>query len=118
MSDLKLEGKLIAIFDKQQVTDSFSKREFVIETDDQYPQVIKFEFTQNACDKLDGFKIGDLVGVHFNVRGRKWTNKDGKDTYFVTLNAWMIKRLSAGADNSPSQDVPPIDMGAADDLPF
>ena len=53
MSDLKLEGNIIAIFEKQQVTDSFAKREFVIETADEYPQTIKFEFTQNKCDELD-----------------------------------------------------------------
>lgn len=121
MSDLKLEGKIIAIFDKQQVTDSFAKREFVIETDDQYPQSVKFELTQNKCDEIDNYKIDDTVDVHFNVRGRKWTNKDNKDVYFVSLNAWRIEGQSNNNANgsAPTEDdIPPMDEGMADDLPF
>ncbi len=121
MSELKLEGKIIAVFDKQQVTDTFAKREFVIETDDQYPQAVKFELTQNKCDEIDSYKIGDDVIVHFNVRGRKWTNKEGKDVYFISLNAWRLESLSAANNDVPPPtegDIPPLDDGMADDLPF
>ena len=45
MSELKLKGRITAIMDKQQVTDTFAKREFVVETDEQYPQMVKFELT-------------------------------------------------------------------------
>ena len=46
MSDAKLEvtGVLYKDFGTQRVTDKMEKREFVIETtDEQYPQLIKFE---------------------------------------------------------------------------
>ncbi len=124
MSELTLEGKLVAVFEKQQVTDSFAKREFVVETDDQYPQTIKFELTQNKCDAIDDYKVGDDINVHFNVRGRKWHNaKKNEDVYFVTLNAWRLEAKSSnqtGSDNPPpsENDIPPVDDGMADDLPF
>ena len=47
MSELKLKGRVTAIFDKQQITDTFAKREFVVETDEQYPQMVKVELTQS-----------------------------------------------------------------------
>lgn len=122
MSELKLTGKIIAIMDKQQVTDTFSKREFVIETDEQYPQMVKFELTQAKCDDIDSHKVGEEISVHFNVRGRKWTNKQGEDVYFVSLNAW---RLEKGAETPAATDVPfpsadaePPADSFADDLPF
>ena len=124
MSELKLEGKLVAVFDKQQVTDSFAKREFVIETDDQYPQTVKFELTQNKCDDIEAHKVGDDLVVHFNVRGRKWHNqKKNEDVYFVTLNAWRLESQSnntTASDTPPpsESDIPPVDDGMADDLPF
>lgn len=121
MSELKLEGKIIAIMDKQQVTDTFAKREFVITTDEQYPQDVKFELTQAKCDDIDDHKIGDSVSVSFNVRGRKWTNKENKDVYFVSVNAWRIDSLESAASNDtpfPSADAEPPADSFADDLPF
>ena len=68
MSDNKLTGKLIAIMDKQQVTDTFAKREFVIETEGEYPEVVKFELTQAKCEDIDKHKVGSEITVHFNVQ--------------------------------------------------
>lgn len=117
MSELKINGKIIAIMDTQQVTDSFSKREFVIETNEQYPQMIKFELTQGNCSKLDFEKVGNELTVHFNCRGRKWTNKQGEDVYFVTLQAWRLESVSSEPQVSTGASEPPADS-FADDLPF
>lgn len=121
MSELKLTGKIIAIMDKHQVTDTFAKREFVIETDEQYPQMVKFELTQAKCDDIDNHKVGEEMTVHFNVRGRKWTNKEGNDVYFVSLNAWRLEKGEAPAASDapfPSADAEPPADSFADDLPF
>lgn len=115
----KLEGKLHDFWKTVQITDTFKKKEFVIQTDEQYPQKVKFELTQDKCDLLDGFSIGQDVTVHFNVRGRCWTNKEGKDTYFVSLNAWRIEAEEAENETQPvstDPDLPPVDDNL--DLPF
>lgn len=120
MSDLKLTGAIIAIMDKQQVTDSFTKREFVIETEGEYPQPVKFELTQAKCDDIDSYKVGDEVTVHFNCRGRKWTNKQGETVYFVSLNAWRLEAVEGAetptATSGPPSSEPPEDSFA--ELPF
>lgn len=122
MSELKLTGKIIAIMDKQQVTDTFAKREFVIETDEQYPQMVKFELTQAKCEDIDNHKVGEEITVHFNVRGRKWTNKENKDVYFVSVNAWRLEKSAAAPAATdapfPSADAEPPADSFADDLPF
>jgi len=122
MAELALEGQIIEIFEQQQITDTFTKREFVIETDDQYPQMVKFELVQSKCDLIDDHKKGESVKVHFNVRGRKWTSPKGDDKYFVSLNAWRIEGQSAATESNvppPTEDdVPPVDDSVADDLPF
>lgn len=122
MSELKLKGRLTAIFDKQQVTDTFSKREFVIETDEQYPQLVKFELTQAKCDDIANYKVGEEMVVHFNIRGRKWTSPQGEDKYFVTLNAWRLEKEAATPQQPdapfPTADAEPPADTFADDLPF
>lgn len=99
---MNLKGTIKEIFDTQHVSDRFSKREFVIEYIDnpQYPQYIKFEMTQDKCDLLDQYKVGDEVDVQFNVRGRAWTNPQGVTQYFNTLQAWRIDVASADAPAS------------------
>lgn len=122
MSELKLKGRIVAIFDKMQITDTFSKREFVVETDEQYPQTVKFELTQAKCDDIANYKVGEELTVHFNVRGRKWTSKDGEDKYFVSLNAWRLEKEAAAPPAAdapfPTADAEPPADSFADDLPF
>ena len=120
MSELKLTGRLLVIKDKQQVTDTFAKREFVIETEGEYPQPIKFELTQAKCEDIDKYQVGQTIDVHFNVRGRKWTNKQGKDVYFVSLNAWRLESAGGTEDDSfpQAQCEPPTEETFDAELPF
>ncbi len=120
----EVEGKLHKKFDTAQVTDSFKKREFVVEIEDgAYTQVIKFQLTQSNCDKLDPYNEGDLMKVTFNLRGREYT-KEGKTSYFTNLDAWRLDKAgqaqtsAAPAGDFPAAtDEPPSD-NMTDDLPF
>jgi len=120
MSELKLTGTIKAIFEPVAVTDTFTKREFVIETDDKYPQTVKFEATQSYCDQLDQYKEGQEVNVHFNVRGREWTNKEGKTSYFVSLNAWRVESVTQQQKAVDAATAPSTsnDDSHNDELPF
>ena len=85
-----IQGKITEIKDEQIITPSFKKREFVVTTNEQYPQDVLLEFTQDKCDELKKANIGQEVKVEFNLRGRKWVNPDGESKYFNTLQAWRI----------------------------
>lgn len=116
----ELKGKLIEIFDEQQVSESFRKREFVIEKaeqvgEQQYIEQIKFQAVQDKCDMLNGLNKGDEVNVSFNIRGRAWENKEGETKYFTNLDAWRIEAV-AGAQ-APKAAAPQADE-TEDDLPF
>ena len=120
----EVEGKLHKKFDTTQITDSFKKREFVVEIEDgAYTQVVKFQLIQANCDKLDPFNEGDMVKVTFNLRGREYT-KDGKTSYFTNLDAWRLDKAgqaqtsAAPAGDFPSASDEPASDGMADDLPF
>ncbi len=122
------EGKLYKKMDVHQVTDSFKKREFVVEIEDgAYTQLIKFQLTQSNCDKLDPFNEGDQIKVTFSIRGREYT-KDGNTTYFTNLDAWRLESVNQntpvntpatsgdGTDFPSTTDEPADSMD--DDLPF
>ena len=85
---MEIKGTVLLIKDEQVISDKFKKREIVLTTDEDsdYPQSVLFQTTQDKCDMLDNYKVGDKVEVSVNIRGKKWEPKDGGETkYFVTL---------------------------------
>ena len=107
---MQIKAKMLEIFEIQQVTNTFKKREFVVEyaENPQYPEFLKFELIQDKCDILDAFSIGQEVEVHFNLKGRKWTNPKGEIVYFNTLQAWRILEASSQPDAQPQDNDPPL----------
>ena len=124
-------GKIHEIFETQQKTDNFKLREFVLEIEDgQYTQQIKFQLTQDRCSLLDKFSNGDEVKVAFSLRGRAYTNKEGKTMYFTNLNAVKLEPAGDTAEDPNANQVPPEesdpnvdadhdeDAGYEEDIPF
>ncbi len=124
----ELTGKLIEKFEITQISDTFRKREFVIERIEttsggmEFTDQIKFQLTQDRCALIDSIGINDEIRVSFNVRGRRWV-KDDKVSYFTNLEAWKIEKIAGTSEELPppsaplrEEDVPPFDE--SDDLPF
>ena len=113
---MDLKGELIRIYDTKQVSEKFALREFVIETKEQYPQSIVLQVSQEKCKVLDNYKLGDLVQVSINVRGRKWIDKNGQDRFFNTLEVWKITNESSAPVSVPAPAPEPTMED--DKLPF
>ncbi len=64
------------------------------DSDSQYPQELSIEFNQSKSDLLDVITEGSEVKVSFNLQGRKWTDKQGVDKWFNSLNGWKIEVLT------------------------
>ena len=98
---IEATGKLHTIFETKQVSERFTKREFVIEMMDnpKYPQTVLFQLTGDRCTQLDGFAVGDQVRIDFSLRGREWRNPQGEVKYFNSLDVWKIEPLRANARN-------------------
>jgi hypothetical protein len=129
---MNITGTIHEIFPIQEIK-GFTKREFILldVSNLEYPQYIKFELYKDKADILDKLKVGDTVEVEFNIKGRSWTNPEGKVIYFNTLQAWKVKaeddRVFTDVDNTPTNSErinnkpetlfnppPPVE----DDLPF
>lgn len=116
---MELTGKIKLVRPTQQVSSSFSKREFVITTDEQYPQDIQIEFTQDKCDLLNDVQVGQQVTVGINIRGREWINPQGEAKYFNTIQAWKINKGNSAPQTpqQPASQVAPATQGD-NSLPF
>lgn len=100
----EISGKLHAIFDTAQVSERFTKREFVLELTDnpKYPQLVQFQLTGDRCGQLDSFKVGEEVTIEFSLRGHEWKSPRGETKYFNSLDVWRIDpgRTAAAANSS------------------
>lgn len=122
---MEIKGKVHEIGAVQQVSDTFKKRDLILEyaENPSYPEYIRFEALQDKTALFDTIKAGDEVEVSFNLRGRPWTDKAGKTSYFNSLVVWRLNALanSGGAEVTPAF-APPVDLSSApgedDDLPF
>ena len=83
----EITGKIHLINDTQTFPSGFCKREFVITTEEKYPQQIKLESVKDGCDRLDAYQVGDDITVSFNLRGNEHNGK-----YYVSLQAWKFDR--------------------------
>jgi hypothetical protein len=76
----------------KQLSETFKKREFVLEVQDgNYTQFPKLQLIQNNCVLLDGVNINEEIRVFFNIQGKPYTNKENVTLYFTNLTAWKIE---------------------------
>jgi hypothetical protein len=107
-------------------TGNFAKREMVVTTDEQYPQMIMVEFVQDKCNLLDNYVEGQDVKIGINLRGREWINLEGEAKYFNAIQGWRIESNLADAPASRKESSAPNEFKPAtdnfdeepDDLPF
>lgn len=135
---MELIGKAIAALPvksgvSQRTGDQWKSREYVIETQEQYPKKMCFEVF--GTDKLNEFNIrnNDLIKVHFDITAREYNGK-----WYNSIRAWKVEHVNqdgsaAGATSnqvaasSPQAQAPqapaaqfaaPAAKESDDDLPF
>ena len=115
---MNIKGKLIEIFDTVQITETFKKREFIIQDykNPEYPEYIKVELIQDKVDLLNSLSVGDEINVLINIKGRKWEDKEGNIKYFNSIQGWKIE--SENSNMNQENDQENINQDSDDDLPF
>ena len=130
---MEIIGKAIAALPvksgvSQKTGEQWQSREYVIETQEQYPKKICFEVF--GTEKLKEFNIrnNDLIKVHFDITAREYNGK-----WYNSIRAWKVEHVNqdgsaAGATanqvaaSSPqapaTQSAAPAAKESDDDLPF
>lgn len=83
---LQVKGNLKTIGEIKTFDSGFRKQEIIIETEEKYPQLIKFEILKDNIEKFEPVLIeGASLEVHFNLNGREFNG-----TVYNSLQAWKI----------------------------
>jgi hypothetical protein len=112
---MEISGKIKKINKIQSIgSNGFQKRELVIVTNEQYPQMLLIEFIQEKCNLLNSFSIDDEVLISINLRGREWQSDSGEIKYFNAIQGWKI--TSKNNSNIPPPE--PRSIVIEENLPF
>jgi hypothetical protein len=91
---MKLVGNLKIKKDTIQVSESFSKREFVLTVvDGAFSNDILIQLTKDKVTLINNINIGDLLEVEVNLSGKCWVNPQGEEKYFNSLNCWKLTKI-------------------------
>ena len=101
---MTLKGIIKLIRPIQQISATFSKREFVIETQETYPQTIQLELQGDRVDIIDSFTEGQEVECSIGIKGREWLNPQGETKFFNTITCWRITIPTS--ENKPQSTAP------------
>jgi single-strand DNA-binding protein len=99
MNTYEIKGTVAKILDPQTFSSGFTKREFIVQTDEKYPQSIKFECVKERIAQLDPVREGATVNVSFRIRGSEYNGK-----FFVNLQALGVTVEGAGDEGADADD--------------
>ncbi len=112
-----LTGNITVIQPTEQISEKFSKRSLIVDIGNDTP--INLEYHFDDCALLDNFQVGQNVKVEFELDGRKWTNPQGVDKYFVTLKIASVELVGQQQPAPAKSFEAPVMGGALDeDVPF
>ena len=114
----EVRGKLIHMFEVQQITDTFSKRAVVIRVPhDKYPQEVKIECVGNAKNDVDSIPRDTYVIASCELTGKAYTRKnDGQTDWFTSVKCFSIQPDASKAKGTDA--VQTIMVEDIKDVPF
>ena len=123
---LEISGKVIQLLPEQTGTGKngqWIRRDFIIETSEQYPRKVCFAAWGDKADLVKPLQQGTFVKVSFNVESREFNNR-----WYTDLKVWKIEGGEESGSPLPSamaaeDHLEPLSPGEAsgsedDGLPF
>ena len=105
---MDISGKIIAILPEQggisKSGNEWKKQEYVLETYDQFPKKICFQFFGADRIAQANIRMGEDITVYFDIESREYQGR-----WFTNINAWKVDRkaTAGGSFAQPPQSVPP-----------
>ncbi len=120
---LSVKGNIVSILNPEsgvsRAGKEWSKQEFVIETQEQFPKKVCFTLFGDKTSLLNGISNGAEVEVSFNLESREYNGR-----WFHNINAWKIDTVQQDIPQQEAppefraEDIPPEPADGPDDLPF
>jgi len=87
---------------------TWSKREFIIETFEQFPRKVCISAWGDKSDNLEQYPIGSTVKAAINIESREYNGK-----WYTDVRAWKIEASQEVQENYMPAESPPFIVDSA-----
>ncbi len=123
ITNMEIQGKIIASLPEvggtSKAGNTWKKKEYVLETHDNFPKKVCFNFFGDRVDQFP-LNIGDEVTVSFDIESREYQGR-----WYTDIRAWKAEKATSASTNemampsAPTVDDPfGLSEEKSDDLPF
>lgn len=125
---MEVTGKIILALPEMSGTskagNAWKKREYVLETQEQYPKKVHFDFFGERADQYP-LSVGDTIRLSFDIESREYNGR-----WFTSIRGWKAEKVDANVGTYPTEtiptpppvvsEIPPMAIAGDDndDLPF
>ncbi len=73
---------------------NWRKQEYVLETFDQYPRKVLFNFFNNTIDQYP-LQVGEDIILSFDLESRSYVGRDGVERWSTDVRGWKVEKADA-----------------------
>ena len=104
---MEVKGKIIAVLPEISGTSKagnpWKKKEYVLETLENYPKKVHFDFFGERADQYP-LSVGDVITLSFDIESREYQGR-----WYTSIRGWKAEKgdaAMAGAPAAPAQAIP------------
>ncbi len=117
--ELVISGKVIQLLPEQSgegKNGTWRKREFVLETQDNFPKKICMNQWGDEIDRSN-LKVGEVIKASIDINSREYNGR-----WYTDVKAWKVEKSEANSSTDGFEDQQPQSIpdfsDSDDDLPF
>ncbi|MDE6346277.1 MAG: DUF3127 domain-containing protein [Muribaculaceae bacterium] len=107
---MEVKGKIIAVLPEISGTSKagnpWKKREYVLETLENYPKKVHFDFFGERADQYP-LNVGDTITLSFDIESREYNGR-----WFTGIRGWKAEKADAAMAGMPVPPAQPIPASA------
>ena len=73
---------------------NWRKQEYILETFDQYPRKVLFNFFNNTIDQYP-LQVGEDIILSFDLESRSFVGRDGVERWSTDVRGWKVEKADA-----------------------
>ncbi len=95
---MEIRGRIVQVLPQasgvSRTGNNWRKQEYVLETFDQYPRKVLFNFFNNAIDQYP-LQVGEDIILSFDLESRSYVGRDGVERWSTDVRGWKAEKADA-----------------------
>ncbi len=95
---MEIRGRIIQVLPLasgvSKAGNSWRKQEYILETFDQYPRKVIFNFFNNTIDQYP-LQVGEDIILSFDLDSRSFVGRDGVERWSTDVRGWKAEKADA-----------------------